>query len=336
MANRYGTEGDDIIDGTLLADNIAGYGGHDILRGHAGGDVLWGGAGDDWMDGGAGGDTLYGLSGLDTASYELATGGVLIRLEGGSCQNGIAQGDKLYSVEEVIGSSYNDLLFGQDGFAETLRGGDGADVIYSSTGADHLRGGAGSDTLTYAYSDLAVAVNLATNTASGGDAQGDTVAGFENLVGSHDNDTLTGNGVANRFFGGLGNDTIRGGGGADVVGGGSGRDEMWGGSGADSFYFNSPGDSTTTAATRDRIMDFSRGQGDRIDLDIDDHTGTPGIADPFEFRGQNGFTEERQVRFVHQGGDTIVQVNLTGSSGAELAIQIEGIVDLQASDFILG
>jgi Ca2+-binding RTX toxin-like protein len=190
--------------------------------------------------------------------------------------------------------------------------------------------------LTYAYSDVAVAVNLATNTASGGDAQGDTIAGFENVVGSYYNDALTGTNGANRLFGALGNDTIRGGGGTDVVGGGSGRDEMWGGGGADTFYFNSQSDSGTTAATRDRIMDFSRRQGDRIDLGIDDHTGTPGIADPFAFRGQNGFTDERQVRFVHQDGDTIVQVNLSGSSGAELAIQIEGIVNLQASDFILG
>jgi Ca2+-binding RTX toxin-like protein len=336
MANRYGTEGDDVLDGTFVADNIAAYGGNDILRGFAGGDVLWGGGGDDWMDGGSGGDTLYGLSGFDTASYEFATSGVIIHLEGGSCQNSIAQGDKLYSVEEVIGSSYNDMLFGQDGLAETLRGGDGDDIVLASTGADNLRGGAGSDTVSYMQSDLGVTVNLTTNTVSGGDAQGDTVAGFENVSGSYYNDTLTGTNGANRLFGALGNDTIRGGGGADTIGGSLGRDQMWGGSGGDTFYFSSPSDSGTTAPARDRIMDFSRSQGDRIDLSIDDHTGTPGISDPFEFRGQNGFTNERQVRFVHQDGDTIVQVNLTGSSGAELAIQIEGIVNLQASDFILG
>jgi len=88
MANRYGTEGNDVLDGTFMTDNIAGYGGDDILRGFAGGDVLWGGVDNDWMDGGAGGNALYGLSGFDTASYELATSGVLIRPEGASCQNG--------------------------------------------------------------------------------------------------------------------------------------------------------------------------------------------------------------------------------------------------------
>lgn len=336
MANRYGTEGNDVLDGTFVADNIAAYGGNDILRGFAGGDVLWGGDGDDWLDGGSGGDTLYGLAGFDTASYEFATSGVVIHLEGGVCQNGIAQGDKLYGVEEVIGSSHNDQLFGQDGMAETLRGGDGDDMVLGSTGDDNLRGGAGTDTVIYMQSDLGVTVNLATNTVSGGDAQGDTIAGFENATGGYYNDTLTGSNVANRLSGAFGSDTIRGGGGADFVAGGGGRDEMWGGSGADTFNFSSPSDSGTTAAARDRIMDFSRSQGDRIDLSIEDYTGTPGLSDPFVFRGQNGFTDERQVRFVHQDGDTIVQVNLTGSSGAELAIQIEGIVNLQASDFILG
>ncbi|MGE3738015.1 MAG: calcium-binding protein [Geminicoccaceae bacterium] len=336
MANRYGTEGDDVLDGTFVADNIAGYGGNDLLRGFAGNDVLWGGYGDDRMDGGPSADTFYGLSGFDAATYEYATSGVIIRLDGAVCQNGVAQGDKLYSVEEVVGSSFNDQLFGLDGFAETLRGGDGDDTVLGSTGADDLRGGAGSDTLAYVLSDSGVAVNLATSTASGGDAQGDTIAGFEHLSGGYGNDTLVGNNIANRLSGGAGNDTLRGGGGADVIGGGIGRDQMWGGSGADTFFFSSPSDSGTTAATRDRIMDFSRSQGDRIDLGIDDWTGTPGIPNPFEFRGQNGFTDERQVRFVHQDGDTIVQVNLSGASGAELAIQIEGIVNLQASDFILG
>lgn len=52
--------------------------------------------------------------------------------------------------------------------------------------------------------------------------------------------------------------------------------------------------------------------------------------------GQSTFSDERQVRFVQQGGDTVVQINLTGNDGAELTIQIEGVANLQASDFILG
>ena len=102
MANRYGTEGNDVIDGSIFGDNIAGYGGDDVLRGLSGDDTIYAGGDDDWMDGGSGADTLYGLSGFDTASYELAPSGVTIHLDGALCQNGFAQGDKLYSVEKVI------------------------------------------------------------------------------------------------------------------------------------------------------------------------------------------------------------------------------------------
>ena len=73
MANRYGTEGNDVIDGSIFGDNIAGYGGDDVLRGLSGDDIIYAGGDDDWMDGGSGADTLYGLSGFDTASYELRT-----------------------------------------------------------------------------------------------------------------------------------------------------------------------------------------------------------------------------------------------------------------------
>jgi len=336
MANRYGTEGNDILDGTFMADNIAGYGGNDILRGFGGHDTLWGGYGDDWMDGGAGADTFYGLSGFDTVSYEAATGGVIIALDGVLCQNGIAQGDRLYSVEKVVGSAYNDQLFGLDGTAETLLGGDGDDIVIGSTGADTLRGGAGKDALNYLLSEAGVTVNLAINFASGGDAQGDSIGGFERVTGSSFADTLTGNDAGNILSGALGNDALRGAGGADLIAGGGGRDLMWGGSGGDIFLFSSAGDSGTTAATRDVLQDFSRSQGDRIEIDIESAVGTPGLPDPFEFVGQSAFSDERQVRFVQQGGDTIVQVNLTGNDGAELTIQIEGVVNLQASDFILG
>ena len=42
---------------------------------------------------------------------------------GRSARLAFAQGDKLYSVEKVIGSAFNDYLYGLDGFAETMIGG---------------------------------------------------------------------------------------------------------------------------------------------------------------------------------------------------------------------
>jgi hypothetical protein len=54
-------------------------------------------------------------------------------------------------------------------------------------------GGVGTDTVDYSASSAGVTVNL-TNTGaqSGGDAAGDILSNFENVVGSAHNDTITG------------------------------------------------------------------------------------------------------------------------------------------------
>ena len=69
-------------------------------------------------------------------------------------------------------------------------------------------------------------VDLSTGAASGGDAEGDTLQGIENLAGSGLNDTLTGDGEANILLGGAGDDLLAGGGGADTVDGGAGTDRV--------------------------------------------------------------------------------------------------------------
>lgn len=78
-----------------------------------------------------------------------------------------------------------------------------------------MDGGAGVDTLSYAGSSGPVTVNLASGTASGGDATGDQVAGFENLIGGKGADNLSGDTGANTLSGGIGNDTQTGGDGVD-------------------------------------------------------------------------------------------------------------------------
>ena len=90
-----------------------------------------------------------------------------------------------------------------------------------------MNGGVGTDTVTYANSKTGVTMTLAPTTSafgtgSGGDAQGDTARGFENLIGSAFADSLRGNDLANIIDGGLGNDIIEGGAGADELHGGNG------------------------------------------------------------------------------------------------------------------
>ena len=91
---------------------------------------------------------------------------------------------------------------------DILDGGAGDDTLIGGAGADSLQGGAGIDRANYAASGVAVNVSLATGQGTGGDAQGDTLFGIEDLTGSAYNDILEGDGGNNKLAGGSGVDTI--------------------------------------------------------------------------------------------------------------------------------
>jgi len=103
----YGLDGDDQLFGEFGADRLEGGNGNDALHGGASNDTLIGGAGD---------DILYGDSGLDTASYADASSAVTIDLRIIGPQNLGAQGsDTLVKIENLVGSTYGDVLTGSDG-----------------------------------------------------------------------------------------------------------------------------------------------------------------------------------------------------------------------------
>ncbi|MFN0194483.1 MAG: calcium-binding protein [Aestuariivirga sp.] len=117
--------------------------------------------------------------------------------------------------DELIGEDGNDTLTGNAG-DDFLDGNAGDDILNGGAGSDTLRADAGNDTASYAGSAGAVTVNLANQTASGGNAQGDTISGIENATGGLGADTLTGDGNANTLDGGAGIDGMTGGGGDDI------------------------------------------------------------------------------------------------------------------------
>ena len=106
----------------------------------------------------------------------------------------------------------------------TLNGGEGNDFVQGTYGNDTLTGGNGNDTVSFvnAFSNTGTGVTVdlgqqqgaAQNTVNAGT---DTLLGFENLIGSALNDTLTGDANDNIIEGGLGNDTIVGGNGNDTA-----------------------------------------------------------------------------------------------------------------------
>jgi Ca2+-binding RTX toxin-like protein len=233
------------LDGTSYNDTLTGDGGNNIIVGGAGNDTINGGAGDDTIAGGLGNDTLVGGTGVDIVSYFDITAGVTVNLATTAAQNTGGGGtDTISGFEGVVGTAYDDNITG-DGNDNTLyglsgndiiNGGAGNDTIIGGAGSDTLVGGSGTDTLSYSGSSTGVTVNLATNTASGGDAAGDTISQFENVTGGYGNDSLTAAAAGSTLDGGMGNDFLYGGAGSDTFIGGMGNDTMSGGAGADLFF----------------------------------------------------------------------------------------------------
>ena len=91
----------------------------------------------------------------------------------------------------------------------------------------------------------AISVNLSLGSGSGGDANGDSFSGIENVIGTANIDHIIGNGSANRLEGAAGDDTLEGGGGNDTLIGGTGHGTFEGGTGADSIVGDSLHDLVT-------------------------------------------------------------------------------------------
>lgn len=208
---------------TTTGQNTGGAGTDTItntenLRGSAFNDTLTGTTGNNVIEGGAGNDTMNAQGGTDTLTYANAAGAITVSLALTSAQvTGGAGTDTVSNFENLTGSAFGDTLTGSTA-ANVINGGDGNDVIEGGAGNDTLVGGNGIDTVSFTNAASATTFNLATtsgqNTVSSGT---DTVSGFENILGSAFNDTLTGNSSANVIEGGAGNDTMNGSGGIDTV-----------------------------------------------------------------------------------------------------------------------
>ena len=222
--NRADSDGDGGTDTLSGIEDLSGSNFDDVLKGDANDNSLSGNGGADTLIGGAGLDVLDGGSGTDVADYSAVTGSVVLDLAAGSAsQDGDGSSDTVLRIEDVIGSDQDDSLFGNAG-ANTLTGGEGDDVLRGAGGNDTLDGGDGSsDVADYSQAAGQVVVDLGLNSASNdGDSSFDTLSGIENVVGSANNDQLTGDVGSNILEGGAGADILVGGGGNDTLDGGAG------------------------------------------------------------------------------------------------------------------
>jgi Ca2+-binding RTX toxin-like protein len=176
-----GTSGADRIRGTAGDDVICGLGGDDVLDGRGGNDTVYGNEGNDTLIGKGGNDTLVGDIGNDLllpgAGNDSADGGDGTRdrvlysdIQGGGVHVLLASGsvtpeggsnvgsDTLANLEQVFGSTFNDVLIAQiAGVASTLKGGEGDDYldVADGDGLDTVVGNQGSDTCATSAGDQA-------------------------------------------------------------------------------------------------------------------------------------------------------------------------------------
>ncbi|MGK9169198.1 M10 family metallopeptidase C-terminal domain-containing protein [Inquilinus limosus] len=325
LSTGKGTAGEALGDILVGIENLVGGQGNDTLTGDAGANVLQGGNGDDVMRGGAGADRLDGGNSTDTASYFTSNIGVIVNLAAGTASGGDAQGDVLISIENLSGSQGSDQLTG-DAWANTLQGWNGNDTLRGGAGTDVLDGGAGTDTASYVESSAGISVSLVTGKGAGGEAQGDTLTGIENLSGGLGNDGLEGN---------AGNNVLQGWGGNDALVGGAGKDTLTGGTGADRFYFMAVTDSVV-GANADRITDFNRAEGDRIDLHLMDANTTVAGDQAFTFIGTGLYTGVAgQLRYAIVDGVTTIAGDINGDKVSDFHIQLTGTISLMVSDIVL-
>jgi serralysin len=235
-----------IANGVVI-ENASGGSGNDLLLGNDVANVLSGNGGNDVLSGRGGADTLDGGEGIDTATYVTATAGVRVVM-GNNFTGQSNDGDRLISIEKVVGSNFADELIGGNG-ADDLSGGAGNDTISGGNAADILNGDAGADIL------------------SGGNDN-------DVLSGGADNDTLYGGNGIDLLMGDGGADTIFGDNGDDRINGGAGDDMLRGGNGADRFLFGEgAGNDTIADFRRGDLIDFTALAGvDRSDLTINGNT----------------------------------------------------------------
>ena len=229
--NRYGWFVNNTVTDGLKIDSVSlyeneGYGtpANDTIVGSAADETFYSSAGNDVIDGQGGSDT-YDASGagegvtvdLDTNPFDGVVAGDGFAVGGSSV--GL---DGLTSIENVRGSSFNDVINGSAG----------DNIFYASAGTDIINGdgstpgnGPNGDTFDASAATTNVTINLAGQTATGFGGTS-TIKNIENAVGGSGNDTITGSSANNTLTGNAGSDTFVATAGTDHIDGGADADTV--------------------------------------------------------------------------------------------------------------
>ncbi|MCC7036772.1 MAG: type I secretion C-terminal target domain-containing protein [Alphaproteobacteria bacterium] len=284
-----------------------GFSGNDKMYGGAASDTLYGDAGNDTLDGGANDDILAGGVGNDLYFVDSAADTVIeLAGEGTDTVYSSASFDlsvQGLNVENLILTGTGNIDATGDAGKNTLTGNSGDNRLDGGIGADKMAGGAGNDTFVVDNTGDIVSDTSGTLDTVESSVNFTLGAGLENLELYGAALRGTGNSAANAITGNANANTLSGLGGDDILDGGIGADTLTGGAGADIFTF------TATDGAYDTVTDFSRAQGDKIDI-ADLLTGFDPLTDDITQFVRIDTVGTGSVLFVDAdgGGDSFVQI----------------------------
>jgi Ca2+-binding RTX toxin-like protein len=225
-----------VVDPWGFTDTLSGF---EQARGTRFADTFNGNASDNLFQGLGGNDRLNGGLGTDRAAYNRdaqygGTAGVAVNLKVGTAVDGFGGIDTLISIEQATGTNQNDTFVGMD-FEDTTSetvdffGLGGNDTFFGGTTYMYVEPGAGNDTIIgnaavrnqISYQDVTsntgLFIDLRNGTLTDPFGGTDTFSNVNDVRGTKNNDTITGNDADNVFRGLAGNDTMNGLGGSDQV-----------------------------------------------------------------------------------------------------------------------
>lgn len=327
--NLLGGDLNDYLNGGLGDDLLQGGLGDDFIIGGAGDDVLTGAAGADTFIGGVGSDRIDGGVGVDTVTFEDATAGVTVRLNGGATTDGLGGTDTLFGIENAVGTGFNDTMVG-NGADNVLNGGAGADYLLGLNGDDVLIGGSGSANTLQGGGGNDRYVVSANDTIIEAAGEGvdtvETTMVWQRLTANVENLTFTGTG-AFTGIGNAGNNTITGGEGRDTLIGLGGADTLVGGSGEANELYGGLGDDVYVVSANDTIVEQA-GEGLDAVLTTNSSYTLGANIENLDFTGEGAFSGTGNASAnVIQGGagdDTLSGLagndTLVGDAGDDLAV----------------
>ena len=336
------------------------------MDGGYGNDNLQGGSGKDTFTDWNGDNTFNGGESDDTISYANFSGDFLVspivtidlnsnfsyvESYGFFYVPGISPDDRTInsmntfsSVENAVGSNFNDSIFGSSGKNE-IDGLGGDDLIWGGLGDDTIKGGDGTDTLSFSYTNLDqhATVSLDENSSSvisvingrTTTLETDQIFDFENVIGSFGNDNIRGNNLNNILDGAFGSDTLYGLGGDDTLIGGRGGDTLDGGDGSDTVDYRRSTEGLSGSLELGRIA-----YGNNEDtLSFIENIIASDLSDSLSGNNQNNRIEGRNGNDSLQGldGDDILiggkgNDELYGGTGDDRLIDGEGSNSFDGGD----